>query len=65
MLKVQPVRLHHPKALKVQKDPLVHLLKELKVQKVLPAQLVPRDQQALKDPPVLPAQRVQKDHKVD
>ena len=65
MLKVQPVRLHHPKALKVQKDPRGHLLKELKVQKVLPAQLVLRAQQALKDPPAQPVQRVQKDHKVD
>lgn len=65
MLKVQLALLHHPKVLKVQKDPRGHLLKVLKVQKVLPAQLVLRAQQALKDPPVLPAQRVQKDHKVD
>ena len=44
--------------LKVLKDPQGHLLKELKVQKALPAQLVLRVQRALKDLPVLPAQLV-------
>ena len=65
MLKVQPVRLHHRKVLKVQKDPRGHLLK---VHKVPMAQLDQLVLPALKVPPalpVLPAQRVQKDHKVD